>query len=120
GVPRAWRHYLGFWALGSIIGATLDVDMYTYRRNGVIRLLVGMMSRDLLPFSTDIVFDKKGYDITFTVEDENFVPAVPSAINGDPPNGGNEGTDRGNKPSDKTRVILPRSKKVMRRLVGLI
>ena len=46
GVPHARRHYLGFWALGSTIGATLDVDMLTYRRKGVICLLVGVMGFD--------------------------------------------------------------------------
>lgn len=35
GVPHAWRHYLGFWALGSMIGVTLQVDMYTYRKKGL-------------------------------------------------------------------------------------
>jgi hypothetical protein len=29
GVPHAWRHYLCFWALGTAIGATLEVDMLT-------------------------------------------------------------------------------------------
>lgn len=33
-VPHAWRHYLGFWALGSVIGTTLEVDMWTYRKMG--------------------------------------------------------------------------------------
>lgn len=34
GVPHAWRNYLGFWALGSVIGTTIEVDMYTYRKKG--------------------------------------------------------------------------------------
>ena len=32
GVPHKWRGYLGFWAVGSMIGAMQDVDMYTFRK----------------------------------------------------------------------------------------
>ncbi|WVZ89258.1 hypothetical protein U9M48_035684 [Paspalum notatum var. saurae] len=98
GVPHAWRHYLGFWALGSVIGATLDVDMFTYR---VIRLLVGMMSREPLPLSIDIVFGRKRYDITFTVEDENFLPAAPLVILDDPRNDGGDGANKESGSEDK-------------------
>ena len=34
GVPHAWRHYLVFWALGTMIGTTQEVDMSTYRKRG--------------------------------------------------------------------------------------
>jgi hypothetical protein len=27
GVPHTARHFLGFWAVGSLIGTTLDVDL---------------------------------------------------------------------------------------------
>jgi hypothetical protein len=77
GVPHAWRHYLGFWALGSMIGTTIDVDMYTYRKKGVIRILVGTLDKELLPLTTDVVFDKVGYEITFSMEDQYFEPAIP-------------------------------------------
>ena len=42
GVPRALRHFLGLWAVGSLIGTTIDVDLLALRRRGIIRLLVGM------------------------------------------------------------------------------
>ena len=35
GVPHKWRGYLGFWAVGSMIGAMQDVDMYTFRKKKV-------------------------------------------------------------------------------------
>ncbi|WVZ94897.1 hypothetical protein U9M48_040728 [Paspalum notatum var. saurae] len=75
GVPHAWRHYLVFWAIGTVVGATLDIDMLTYRKKGVIRVLVGVLDKTKLPFTTDLVFGKDGYDITYTLEDESFVPA---------------------------------------------
>jgi hypothetical protein len=31
-VPHPWRHYLGFWVHGAVIGSTLEVDMLTYRK----------------------------------------------------------------------------------------
>jgi len=31
-VPHAWRHYLVFWALGTVIGTTQEVDMSTYQK----------------------------------------------------------------------------------------
>ena len=31
-VPHAYRNYLVFWALGTVIGTTREVDMYTYRK----------------------------------------------------------------------------------------
>ncbi|KAJ1290927.1 hypothetical protein BS78_02G279800 [Paspalum vaginatum] len=94
GVPQAWRHYLGFWALGSVIGVTLEVDMFTYRKKGVVRLLVGMMSREPLPLTTDIVFGTKGYDITFAIEEENFLPAAPLVVLDDPHNDGGDGANK--------------------------
>jgi hypothetical protein len=102
GVPHAWRHYLGFWALGSVIGATLDVDMYTYRKMGVIRLLVGVMSRDPLPLTTDIVFDKKGYEITYSIEDKNFIPASPVIFREESHNDGGGGMDKVSEQEDKS------------------
>ncbi|KAL5672086.1 hypothetical protein ACJX0J_016392, partial [Zea mays] len=101
GVPHAWRHYLGFWALGSVIGATLDVDMYTYRKMGVIRVLVGMMNRDPLPLTTDIVFGTKGYEITFVLEDEKFTPADPVVFTDVPRWVGKGGGDIGDDQDDK-------------------
>jgi hypothetical protein len=102
GVPHAWRHYLGFWALGSIIGATMEVDMYTYRKMGVIRLLVGMMSRDQLPLTTDIVFDRKGYEITFAMEEKNFIPASPVIFREEPRGDGDGGRDKDSTHDDKS------------------
>jgi hypothetical protein len=65
-----------FWALGSVVGMTCKVDMLTYRRKGVIRILVGIMNKDLLPLTTDIVFCKEGYNVTFALEPEEFAPAI--------------------------------------------
>jgi hypothetical protein len=40
GVPHTLRHFLGLWAVGSLIGTTLDVDLVSLRSLGVLRILV--------------------------------------------------------------------------------
>jgi hypothetical protein len=75
GIPHAWRHYLTFWALGTVVGSTQQVDMHTYRQKGVVRVQVGILNRDQFPYTTDLVFGTKGYEITFALEKEDFIPA---------------------------------------------
>jgi hypothetical protein len=36
-----------------------------------------MMSREYLPFTTDVVFGKVGLEVTFSLEEANFEPAIP-------------------------------------------
>ncbi|KAG2597515.1 hypothetical protein PVAP13_5KG223300 [Panicum virgatum] len=75
-VPHAFRNYPVFWALGTVIGTTREVDMYTYRKMGVIRVKVGILNKSELPLTTDLVFGTEGYHITYTLEDDSFEPAV--------------------------------------------
>ena len=84
GVPHAYRHYLVFWAVGTVIGATLEVDMLTYRKKGVIRVKVRMLDKSQLPHTTDLVFGTEGYLVTFTREDELFLPATVPPEDNDP------------------------------------
>jgi hypothetical protein len=42
GVPDSVRHFLGLWAVGSLIGTTLDVDLFSLWSQGIIRILVAM------------------------------------------------------------------------------
>jgi hypothetical protein len=53
------------------------VDMHTHRQKGVVQVQVGILNRDQFPYTTDLVFGTKGYEITFTVEKDDFVPVVP-------------------------------------------
>lgn len=94
GVPHGWRNYLVFWALGSIIGATFEVDMLTYRRKGVIRIRVGILNRELLPLTTDVVFGMEGYSITFSLEGNDFVPAAPPPTQDDSLDGNDKGKEK--------------------------
>jgi hypothetical protein len=43
GVPHTVRHFLDLWAVGSLIGTTLDVDLFSLQNLGGVRILVAMM-----------------------------------------------------------------------------
>ena len=81
-MPNPLRHFWGLWAVGTLIGTTIDVDMITLRRRGVVRILVGMMSGECfkerdeegLFIKTDGVLRLKGYDFTFRPENVDFTP----------------------------------------------
>jgi hypothetical protein len=51
GVPYTVRHFHGLWAVGSLIGSTMDVDLVTLRSRGIVRILVAM--RDLSALEKD-------------------------------------------------------------------
>ena len=42
GVPNTVRHFLGLWAVGFLIGKTMDVDLLALRRQNVVRILVAL------------------------------------------------------------------------------
>ena len=74
GVPHTLRTFLGLWAVGSLMGITQDVDLYSLRRRGVVRILVAMfndrvldkMKDDVGPFvSSDDVVKLKALEFRF-------------------------------------------------------
>ncbi|KAI4989472.1 hypothetical protein ZWY2020_036789 [Hordeum vulgare] len=83
GVPHTVRHFLGLWAVGTLMGKTLDVDLISLRRRGVVRILVAMTNTQILakdkddagPFvATDVVVKLKGYAFTFRREPTGYTP----------------------------------------------
>ena len=102
GVPYPLRHFLGLWAVGTLVGATIDIDLFTLRRRGIVRMLVGMLpgvefkERDAQgPFiRTEGVLKLKDYEFTFRPEPEGFIPDAgftPFAWKGD----GDDAEDKG-------------------------
>ena len=67
------------------------------------------MNRDLLPYSTDMVFGTKGFDLTFTLEPTDFEQVAPSpyylfALEDDKgPNGGVDKQDETNQKAKKSK-----------------
>ncbi|KAM0844741.1 hypothetical protein ACQ4PT_056862 [Festuca glaucescens] len=52
GVPHTIRHFHGLWAVGSLIGSTLDVHLVSLRSQGIVRILIIM--RDLSTLQKDV------------------------------------------------------------------
>lgn len=67
------------------------------------------MNRDLLPYSTDMVFGTKGFDLTFTLEPTDFEPVAPSPYDlfapedDKGPNGGVDQQDETNQKAKKSK-----------------
>jgi hypothetical protein len=84
GVPHTVRHFLGLWAVGSLIGTTLDVDLVSLRSLGVVRILVAMMEPKNLDkmnelqgyacLGVSVTVKLKSYDFFFRREQPNFAP----------------------------------------------
>jgi hypothetical protein len=83
GVPHTVRHFLGLWAVGSLMGKTLDVDLLSLRRRGIVRVLVAMFDSKMLDsmrdekgtyVQSDVVVRLKGFEFRFRREPSDFVP----------------------------------------------
>jgi hypothetical protein len=84
GVPHTVRHFLVLWAVGSLIGTTLDVDLVSIRSLVVVRILVAMMEPKNLDKMNEVqgyaclgvsmTVKLKSYDFFFHREQQDFVP----------------------------------------------
>jgi hypothetical protein len=84
GVPHTVRHFLGLWAVGSLVCTTLDVDLVSLRSLGVVRVIVAMMDQKYLDkfneargcacLAVTATIKMKGYDLFFHREKPDFVP----------------------------------------------
>ena len=77
GVPSSIRHFLGIWAVGTLIGKTLDVDLLALRRQNVVRIQVAIRRHDLFE-ARDVQADAfvmlKGYTFKFRKEAPDYIP----------------------------------------------
>jgi hypothetical protein len=84
GVPHTVRHFLGLWAIGSLNGTTLDVDLVSLQSHGVVHILVAMNEPKNLDkwnevqgyacLGVFVTVHLKGYDFFFRREPHGFVP----------------------------------------------
>ena len=83
GVPYTIRHFLRLWAVGSLIGATMDVDLVTLRSRGIVVILVAMLDSKVLEKRLDdngpyigaaCVVKLREYDFFFHREPTDFTP----------------------------------------------
>jgi hypothetical protein len=55
GIPSDVRNdYMALWALGSLFGKTMEVDMAFTRKNKVLRMRIGCMDASLIPETSDV------------------------------------------------------------------
>ncbi|KAM0838391.1 hypothetical protein ACQ4PT_061010 [Festuca glaucescens] len=102
GIPADVRNdFLALWALGSLFGKTMEVDMSFTWKNKVLRLRIGCMDATLIPETTDVYISRGFFRLAFEVEKKNanaeveMVEAAQNNGNNNDGNGGGEG-NRGN------------------------
>jgi hypothetical protein len=78
GVPNSLRHFLGIWAVGTLIGSTLDVNLYTLRSQGIVRIQVAMRSTSVLQSDNGLEvlarLQLNGYRFRFRREASGYKP----------------------------------------------
>jgi hypothetical protein len=83
GVPHTPRHFHGIWAIGSLMGTTVDVDLPTLYSQNVVWILVAMMSPDTLNKHQDergsyvdvtVTLKLHGYHFRFRKQKASFQP----------------------------------------------
>jgi hypothetical protein len=82
GVPYTVRHFHGLWAVGTLLGVPLDVDIVTLRSHGVVCIFVAMVNPKALEGQVDdtgpflamaCAVKLKLYDFMFHREPADFV-----------------------------------------------
>ena len=85
GVLNSARHFLGLWAVGTLIGKTMDVDLLALRRHNAVWILVAICNHNLFEtreVKADAFLLVKGYTFRFSkdtadyVADPDFVPFI--------------------------------------------
>jgi hypothetical protein len=83
GVPHTLRHFLGLWAVGSLVGKTVDVDLMSLRWRAVVRIQVAMLQAGVLgdpsdearPIAKeDAVVKFKAFEFRFRRNPADYVP----------------------------------------------
>jgi hypothetical protein len=96
GIPSDVRNdYIALWALGSLFGKTMEVDMAFTRKTKVLRLRIGCMDASLIPETSDVYISRGFFRLGFEVENKNFQGEMDMA-EGPQDNGGNDDGNGGN------------------------
>ena len=124
GVPPPLRHFLGLWAVGSVIGATQDVDLICLRRRGIVRIQVAVLNLNIFTkedntgsasVSAGVYVKLNGYDFRFVLEeddfkpDDDFIPRIWEHQDDGPDHGANRDDDLPDQDDNKRLKILESS-----------
>lgn len=108
GVPPPFRHFLGLWAVGSVIGTTQDVDLVCLRRGGIVRIQVAVLTKNIFmkhdgidgaSVSPGVFVNLNGYEFRYVLEeddyvpDDDFIPRIWDHHDDGPDNGANRDAD---------------------------
>jgi len=78
---------------------------------GIIRVKVGLLDKSQLPLTTDLVFGTESYLITYTLEDELFVPAAFTVEDVDPMDQDDFGAGNGGTENPESEVAAKKLKR---------
>jgi hypothetical protein len=73
---------------------------------------VGVLNRDQFPYTTDLLFGRKGYNITFAEESADFAPVVTPFEDHRSKDGAENGPGGGNPNDDNSRDKDKKQKKM--------
>ncbi|KAM0877147.1 hypothetical protein ACQ4PT_035692 [Festuca glaucescens] len=100
GIPSDVRNdYIALWALGSLFGKTMEVDMAFTRKTKILRLRIGCMDASLIPETSDVYISRGFFRLAFQVEQKNLDAEVDMA--GDLHNDGNDNGGNGGNEEDR-------------------
>jgi hypothetical protein len=71
GIPMVYRTFPTIWAVGSLLGTSIDVDMKHTRQFEVGRVQVMILDANLIPSTVEVVIGEEVYLLSFRVEDGN-------------------------------------------------
>jgi hypothetical protein len=69
-VPRVLRSFLPLWAVGTMIGATKEVDIHHLRRTGEVRIFVAVLDIKKIPKFADVCVKGCMYRLYFKLDEE--------------------------------------------------
>ncbi|KAM0831551.1 hypothetical protein ACQ4PT_065452 [Festuca glaucescens] len=100
GIPSDVRNdYIALWALGSLFGKTMEVDMAFTRKTKILWLRIGCMDASLIPETSDVYISRGFFRLAFQVEQKNLDVEVDMAAN--PHNDGNDNGGHGGNEEDR-------------------
>ncbi|CAN6275168.1 unnamed protein product [Urochloa humidicola] len=95
-LPRVLRTYEVLWAIGTMFGATVKVDMVTTRKNNFGRFKVAVLNPTLVPNKMDCVIGTRFFELRFAIEPFGIHDGSVADIQKD----GEDGDDNSNRDAD--------------------
>lgn len=100
GIPSDVRNdYIALWAIGSLFGKTMEVDMAFTRKTKILRLRIGCMDVSVIPDTSDVYISRGFFRLAFEVEKNSSNAEID--MDDDPHNDGNNNGGDGANEEDR-------------------